>query len=205
MNKMFPTCRLLLLTVTMLMAPPLWAASNFVMTVKGGGFSWLNEEQQTTGQSVIYEDVSRTIAIGFEHRKRAVALGAEIIRLTSQWDAVAPASSRPSGEVDLLGVNFVARKYFRPMGDFVPFAGLGLGVSSVSSSYSEWGVEHVDRDVALLYQVNLGGELRWEGVGLVLELKYLGVDTEDSVFWTSKDRFPDISGVTGLVGVSFLF
>ena len=196
----------LLLLVTLCLIPQAWAEpASYVLTFKGGEYRWADRTQETARTDVEYEAGTDIFVLGFERRSRYVSLGVELMRMDSDWEATDPAATRPSGRLELWSVSFVPRKYFRPIGEFTPYVGLGVGTTRINSVYSLGSANDKNDEYGLLYQLNLGGEWRWEGAGLTLELKRMYVQIDDYTLAGDKDDFPDVSGTIGTLGVSFLF
>jgi opacity protein-like surface antigen len=181
------------------------ASAGSVMMLKGGNFEWMDHTQDTAEYDVRYESRSNVMALGFENRRRTVSTGVEFMAFESDWEAVDPAALRPKGKLEVRTVSFVPRKYFRTASNFYPFIGAGIGWSYVRSTYLTPTGDDIEREDGATFQFNVGGEWRWEGAGLMLELKRIKVDVEDSSLSLSKDDFPDVSGLMGFVGLTMMF
>lgn len=196
----------LLMILAAPMMPQAWASpASHVLTFKGGTYHWADRTQETARTDVEYESTSGIFSVGFERRSRYLSLGVELMRMVSNWEAINPAATRPKGRLEMEAISFVPRKYFKPIGEFMPYVGAGVGTAWVESVYSLGLATDKHDEYGLLYQLNLGGELRWEGVGLTLEVKRMYVQIDDYTLVGDKDDFPGISGTTGLLGISFLF
>lgn len=201
LNKM-GTSLLALLSMLMVSAP---ASAGSVMMLKGGSFEWMDRTQETAETDVRYESRSNIMALGFETRRRTVSTGVEFMAFESDWQAVNPAALRPKGRLEVRSVSFVPRKYFRTASNFYPFIGAGVGWSYVRSTYLIPTGKDIERENGFTAQFNAGGEWRWEGAGLMLELKRIRVDIDDDSLTAIKEDFPDLSGLMGFVGLTMMF
>lgn len=181
------------------------AQAQSVMMIKGGGFKWSDNTQETAERDVRYEDRSETFILAFERRRRTVSMGAEFMNMESDWDKVDVLPDRPKGYIHLRSISFVPRAYLA-RGHVAPFLGAGIGWSYVRSRYVVNAFDNdVEREDGPIYQLNGGVEFRWEGVGLMFELKRIKVDIDDDSLSLSKADFPDISGTAGFVGLTLMF
>ena len=195
-----------LLILMLSMTTKAWASpASHVLMFKGGQFHWADRTQETARTDVEYESGSGIYIIGFERRSRYISLGVELAHSVSDWEATDPVATRQNGRLELGSVSFVPRKYFKPIGEFVPYIGAGIGSIRIKSEYSLGTTSDSNHEYGVLYQLNFGGEWRWEGTGLMFEIKRMHAQIDDFTLAGDKDDFPGISGTAGLLGLSFIF
>lgn len=202
MKTIKPVVLLSVLSVFVFSVP---AHAQSVMMLKGGGFKWSDRTQETAERDVRYEDNSETFILAFERRRRAVSLGAEFMRMESDWEKDDIIPDRPKGYIQMQSVSFVPRAYIG-RGHVVPFVGAGVGWAYVRNRYVVTAIDNdIEREDGPIYQLNGGVEFRWEGVGLMFEVKRIKVDINDDSLSLAKDDFPNLSGTAGFVGLTLMF
>ncbi|MDH5633556.1 MAG: hypothetical protein OEZ10_11245 [Gammaproteobacteria bacterium] len=195
---------LMLLATFLFVASPARADKTYAATLKAGAFSWRDPDQETAGEVVEYEPQSGMVVMAFERRRRHIALGGELLHFSGKWKARMP-KQHPEGELDVSAINFVVRKYFSLPMEFAPFVGIGLGWADLENRYGSSANEDTESVSSPVYQANVGTEWRWEGIGVVAEIKYLKIDVSKSWWFGANIGFPQPEGYVGLVGLSFIF
>lgn len=188
------------------------ASGSKALTIKGGVFRLHDTDQETASRRVIYEDEAPFYGLAMEHRARAIAIGVEYFTMAMDWDEDAAVPTRPYGRVRAHAIGATFRKYFRPWGNFSPYIGAGIGLGAMVSRFrkDDTGTPEIERDRSGAYMVQamLGGEFRWEGVGLMIDIKQinLGRDDDDGVSVPGEyEDYPHFRGPVASIGLSFLF
>ena len=204
-----------LLSAALLSAPLASQAArgNKALTLKGGLFRMTDTDQETASRLVDYEKEAPFYGLGIEHRGRGLAIGVEYFTTAMDWKEDAAVPTRPYGRVRAHAIGATFRKYFRPIGNFSPYIGAGLGLGAMVSRFrkDDSGTPQVERDRTGAYMVQgmLGGEFRWEGVGLALEVRQINIDRDNDdgsvTVPGDYDNYPHFRGPVATVGLSFLF
>jgi outer membrane protein W len=181
----------LLLSAALVMLPGT-AAAGGAFFIKGGAMRLQDDTQMIDLQQRSLDDTSySTLAFSWEVRKRnGVALGMEFLTYRNEFT---PPAAQP-GEAKAIALQFVGKKYFIDSGVFHPYVGGGIGAGRTNVSYGSYS----DEEFALVLQVLLGFELRFDNLSFVLEGKHLYHDIEGG----GNEYNPTATGVFAGMGIN---
>jgi outer membrane protein W len=182
----------LLLSAALVMLPGT-AAAGGAFFIKGGAMRLQDDTQMIDLQQRSLDDTSySTLAFSWEVRKRnGVALGMEFLTYRNEFT---PPAAQP-GEAKAIALQFVGKKYFIDSGVFHPYVGGGIGAGRTNVSYGSYS----DEEFALVLQVLLGFELRFDNLSFVLEGKHLYHDIEGG----GNEYNPTATGVFAGMGINW--
>ncbi len=164
---------------------------NFALIAKGGAFKLANANQTVAGSASTFDTASKP-AVGIEtewRNKAGFAVGGEVFYYKNDLVATGVVAKQQVVALMLNG------KYYVPVADwFHPFVGVGVGYADAVYSGDLKGTAG-----GAAYQGLAGMELRFGGVGLLVQYKYLASTTGK----TGTDVKVGGGGV--LAGVSIAF
>ena len=176
---------------------PVAAQADDALYLKGG-FTRLTDNTQVFNSLPRTFDADGTGNFGilFEHRtRRDISLGVELLNYRNDFSPAGefvPAAG--AGVASTRSVQFVVKKYLGH-NVFRPFFGLGIGLAHTEVDYNDTG--WTDDDVGLALQAMFGLELRFQGMGLMFEVKRMAYDMDSSL----SDYNPSAIGL--FVGIGF--
>jgi opacity protein-like surface antigen len=145
---------------------------NFALIAKGGAFKLANANQTVAGLASTFDTASKP-ALGIEaewRNKAGFAVGGEAFYYKNGLVAAGVDSQQ-----QVLAIMANGKYYFRAADWFYPFVGAGVGVADAIYSGGLKGTAG-----GLAYQGLAGMEFRFEGVGLLVQYKYLAATTGKS-------------------------
>lgn len=172
--------------------------------IKGGAMRLQHGTQVFDGSplstlvNVNLDDVGyKTLNVGWEIRfRRGLSVGTEYLGYKHQFAPSASPSAQGIASTKTFMVS--GKKYFFDSGNFHPYVGGGIGIGETDISNNRGGGSINRSDTALFLHAVLGIELRVNNMGIMLEIRRLEFNRDNSY---DVEYDPTANGV--LLGVGF--